>query len=151
MIEQRTGDLLKQDDIHVIIHQANCFHTMGGGIAKKIKDLYPNAYIADCKTKRGDINKLGTYSVAGKNPAIVNMYSQYRYGTEKRHTDYDAMRKALTKIFGKLKEKNKQVKVGVPHKMGCVLGGGDWDVVYKILTDIFETDENITLVICKYG
>ena len=34
------GDLLKSD-VPAIIHQCNCFHTMGGGIAVQIASKYP--------------------------------------------------------------------------------------------------------------
>jgi hypothetical protein len=35
---------------------------MGAGIAPQIKSKFPDAYIVDCQTTRGDINKLGTIS-----------------------------------------------------------------------------------------
>ena len=45
-----------------IIHQANCQTTMGSGIAKQIREKYPEAFEADCRTTRGDITKLGSFS-----------------------------------------------------------------------------------------
>jgi len=48
----------------IIGHCCNCFCTMGSGVAAAIKAKYPEAYDADCKTKKGDRTKLGTLSLA---------------------------------------------------------------------------------------
>jgi hypothetical protein len=37
---------------------------MGRGIALTIKQLLPEAYVADCKTPKSDKSKLGTMSMA---------------------------------------------------------------------------------------
>lgn len=49
-------------EFDVIIHGCNCFHTMGAGIAKQIRQYFPEAYVADLHTGRGDLRKLGSYS-----------------------------------------------------------------------------------------
>lgn len=48
MITTKTGDLLKAQDVDVIVHRANLFHTFGGGIARFIGKIWPEAYEADC-------------------------------------------------------------------------------------------------------
>ena len=61
------GDLLHlalAKKLDVIIHGCNCFCTMGAGIARSIKECFPEAYEADCKTKRGKLSKLGSLSFA---------------------------------------------------------------------------------------
>lgn len=161
MIEHRIGDLLKQDDIEVIIHQCNCFCNMGKGIAVQIKNSYPEAYEADYKTLAGDVSKMGTYSVAsidnGKK-MIVNLYSQYNYGlklhnSQSKFTEYDAMQKALEKFVEDYESSfvitGKPLVVGIPFKIGCDLGGGDWNIVLKIFEDLFENNEKFKLVIVK--
>ena len=45
-----------------IVHGCNCQNTMGKGIAKDIRFTWPGVYKSDCKTIKGDLNKLGTYS-----------------------------------------------------------------------------------------
>lgn len=81
MIEHYAGDIFTAP-IQVLIHSANCFHTMGAGIAKDIRLKYPRAYASDCMTKKGDrSNKLGQFSLSA--PAddqpfyILNCYTQY--------------------------------------------------------------------------
>ncbi|MBU8850049.1 MAG: macro domain-containing protein, partial [Desulfobacterales bacterium] len=61
------GDLIQfalTGRFDVIIHGCNCFCSMGAGIAKMIRDNFPEAYQADLKTGMGDKKKLGTYSMA---------------------------------------------------------------------------------------
>ena len=156
-IEFRTRNIFEQDDIEMIIHQANCMNTMGSGVAKQVATLYPGAVEADNRTKPGDKSKLGSFTEFTDqkiHKTIVNMYSQYNYLPRGVcHTDYDAMRKALleiiedygtAKIFGIDK-----LVVGVPYLMGCDRGGGDWNKVMAILTELFKDNEDFHLVICR--
>jgi len=91
-------------DFDVIIHGCNCFCTMASGIAGQISQRLPAAREADKLTEKGDIDKLGKYSAADcmgdhENPFIVvYSYTQYRYGLDKRHTDYDSLRDVMRRI-----------------------------------------------------
>lgn len=144
--DEQTGDT-------GIVHQCNCFHTMGAGIAKQIRDRYPEAYDADRETKYGDKEKLGTFSVATiKNSPlklVYNLYGQHHYGRVGRNTSYDAVDHGLEKI--KIHAiSNGLTKLGVPHRMGCNLGGGNWDVVKAMLRVFFGDELDISLTVCKY-
>jgi hypothetical protein len=71
---------------------------MGAGIAPQIKSKFPDAYIVDCQTIRGDINKLGTISYTFTN--IVNLYGQFDYSGRTRgeiDLNYVALRESLKK------------------------------------------------------
>ena len=75
-----TGDLVKMavdGKFDAIFHGCNCFHTMGSGIAKQIRVVFPEAYEADLATQHADVSKLGTVSIAGTGDglAIVNCYT----------------------------------------------------------------------------
>lgn len=132
-----------------IIHQANCFHTMGGGIAKRIRDKFPEAYEEDRKTPYADREKLGTFSVAvlPSNFHIFNMYGQYSIGNG-RQTNYEAVHTGLESIDD-YAVRSGLLKLGLPKFMGCRLGGGAWPIVHAIITDIFEPSP-IDLYICNY-
>lgn len=138
------GDLIKlgKDGVFdVIVHGCNCFCTMGGGIAKSIRDNFPAAYEVDQQTQRGDRNKLGTISFAEiDNLIVVNAYTQYRYGRDKRHVDYDAVRDA----FRRIKKQFAGKRIGYP-RIGAGLAGGDWKVISKIIDEELD-GENHTLV-----
>ncbi len=136
-----------------IIHQANCFQTMGAGIAKRIKEKYPEAFEADLKAGgRGESKRLGTFSVGqclrdGK--YIFNLYGQFNYGHYARFTSYDAVCNGLVKI-ARYAVENHINTLGLPKNMGCVNGGASWRIVRAIIEDVFETDTGLVLYICNY-
>lgn len=147
MIRYVDGDLLemaRNKEFDVIGHCANCFCTFGAGIALQIKNQFPEAYIADCNTKAGDLAKLGTISVAENiTPNIVNLYGQYDFKGRregKMDLDYDALKSALTEM----KEKYSGKKFGLP-KIGSLLAGGDWNVIEAIIQEVFR-GEYVTVV-----
>ena len=135
-----------------IIHQANCMHIMGGGIALRIRNKFPEAYEADLKTPKADPKKLGTFSVGvlPSNFHIYNMYSQFNIGFG-RMTDYSAVVNGLEAIRENAIE-NGLKKLGLPKYMGCRLGGGYWPVVRAIIEEVFDSKSEgiLDLYICNY-
>ena len=135
-----------------IAHQCNCFHTMGAGIARQIAIKYPEALEADKDTPYGDIKKLGLFSQSAvkgsKDKIIYNVYGQHRFGSEKRHTSYDALVDGLTRVRFDCLE-NGLTKLGIPFNIGCRLGGGKWKIVRSIVETIFESAPP-DLYICQY-
>ena len=108
MIEHLKGDIFKiaaQGNWDFVVHGANCFHTMGSGIAKTIKQLYPEAYYADLKTPRARRDKLGSWSEAltCSGFIIINLYTQYGYNDvfeTKDRVEYAAFAKGLNDLEG---------------------------------------------------
>lgn len=100
-IEQ--GDLIdkaRAGEFDVIVHGCNCFCTMGAGIAKTIKQVFPTAYQADKATSLGDKAKLGQYfsaqvEVNGKPLVIINGYTQFDWRGPGCKADYDAIRRVF--------------------------------------------------------
>jgi O-acetyl-ADP-ribose deacetylase (regulator of RNase III) len=139
------GDLIKLGKsgmFDVITHGCNCYCTMGSGIAKQIKQIFPRAYEEDCKTIVGDRKKLGTLSfVKIKDLWIVNSYTQYGYGGSVINTDYNALRKC----FKEVKALFTGLRIGYP-KIGAGLGGGNWNLISRIIEEEL-LGENHTLVI----
>lgn len=129
-------------DVEAIIHQANCYHTMGSGIAAQIRKIYPEAYAADCKTERGSRAKLGTFSFAPTHDGkvVYNVYGQHGFSRgNNRDTEYDALFDGLYAVAKHGCELG-VTKFGVPARIGCALGGGSWLVVKAMLKQIFEHD-----------
>ncbi|NCP98443.1 DUF1768 domain-containing protein [archaeon] len=135
------GNLIEQvknGEFDVIIHGANCWHTMGAGIARHIKTNFPEAFESDKKTGYGDKNKLGTFSEAtiernGNTFTVINAYTQYRYGTDKDHFDYDSFPSLLQLIKSKYGDK----RIGIPL-IGCGLAGGDEQRIVQMIKDNLE-------------
>jgi O-acetyl-ADP-ribose deacetylase (regulator of RNase III) len=142
------GDLLElalMGEFDVVVHGCNCQCAMGAGIAKTIKDLFPEAYRADCATRKGDQGKLGTISHAeivrdGTSFTIVNAYTQFHWRGKGINADYSAIRGAMTEV----KRQFSGRRIGYPL-IGAGLAGGDWNVIAPII-DQTLTGENHTLV-----
>ena len=145
-----TGNLIElaQDNyFDVIIHCCNCFCTMGAGIAKAIKDVFPEAYEADLLTQKGDRSKLGTISVAqvtrnDHTIYIVNAYSQYHYSSVTTQADYAAIRSAMVQIKKQFSNK----KIGYP-KIGAGLAGGDWQIIASIIDEELAGEDHCLVVL----
>jgi O-acetyl-ADP-ribose deacetylase (regulator of RNase III) len=141
------GDLLKlalEGRFDVIVHQCNCHHNFGAGIALQILKKFPLAFEADKRTEYGTRAKLGTISYCtiplGRGFIIVNGYSQYGCGVGTVRTEYDAVRK----VFQKVKQEFTGMNIGYPL-YGAGLAGGDWKIISKIIDEELK-GENHTLV-----
>lgn len=61
-------------------HGCNCFCKMGLGIAQQVKRRLPALYEADQQSKRGDKNKLGSFTLHEFEWGIgYNLYTQFTY------------------------------------------------------------------------
>jgi O-acetyl-ADP-ribose deacetylase (regulator of RNase III) len=144
------GDVLKSDE-RIIVHGCNCFNTMGSGIARQIRERFPEAYAADVQTTWGDKLKLGRFTDAlcenahGNPVHVINAYTQYKYTRTEVDVDYDALKSALTRVC--LEFRNKVVAL---PKIGCGLAGGDWEVVEEILESI-GIKFNMTFHVYEWG
>jgi O-acetyl-ADP-ribose deacetylase (regulator of RNase III) len=152
MISERTGDLLEQNDLTHIAHQANLYHTFGAGLAAQIADKYPSVVRADKRTQYGAIEKQGSYSMAWgdrktKRPVIVNLYTQNGKGG----TNYHAMEHALSALEKQLaaeqQKADRPAKLGLPYRLGCGIAGGNWAIVSGIIDKVFMRSP-VEVVIC---
>jgi O-acetyl-ADP-ribose deacetylase (regulator of RNase III) len=148
MIKTINQDIFKATK-QAILHQANCFGVMGGGFAKILREVYPEAAQVDSETQKGCKEKLGSFSCVKAKDGIYiyNMYSQYRYGAAKRHTDYESFYTGLKAVEAHAKMLGLHT-IAIPYGIGCGLGGGSWKIIYAIIEEIFESS-TIELVICK--
>jgi O-acetyl-ADP-ribose deacetylase (regulator of RNase III) len=134
-----SGDLL-ESDCDVVIHCCNCLHTMGAGIARSIRERWPEVYDKDKETPYGERQKLGHYSAAltCDDFTVINLYAQFDYGRPEdgRRLDYNALRCGLQRFVDQLQKQNVQPKIGT-YYLGCSNAGGDQNVVRKILDEVF--------------
>jgi O-acetyl-ADP-ribose deacetylase (regulator of RNase III) len=137
-IEKDICEGFKNKEVDVIAHCCNCFCTMGSGVAKAIRASFPVVYEADLQTRKGDREKLGTYSVAKVDDRyIVNLYAQFTYGRNTRELYYDAMISCLEKLKSFMLRHDFK-SVGFPKGMGCILAGGDWRIVDAMVQSVFD-------------
>jgi hypothetical protein len=147
MIPEVLGDIFDTPpDTTVIAHQANCFNTLGDGIAHGIAGVigkrYPEAAAADAATVKGDKSKMGTFSV-GKcedGRIVANIYSQFEY-TGDRPTSYDAVVTGMEALRAYLTQQasvGKEYTLALPYGYGSLRGGGSWHIVKAIIESVFS-------------
>jgi O-acetyl-ADP-ribose deacetylase (regulator of RNase III) len=133
MIKYKNGDLLKSD-CNIICHQVNLQGVMGGGIALQIANKHPKCE----KVYRRYIFNVGEkafgkvlFCKIAKSHYIANCFTQ----THDYKTDYEQVKKCFISIANIAQKYN--LSVGIPYKYGCGIANGDWNIVEKILKDIF--------------
>lgn len=132
MINVVTGNLLKSD-CGMICHQVNARGVMGAGIAKQIRETYPNHYDDYMQRHRNGMLTLGSLVVSEQNgKIIVGLIAQQNYGRGELYTDYQAFSTCLTTLGIAIKTL-KINKIGLPYGIGCGLAGGDWSVMYGLI------------------
>jgi O-acetyl-ADP-ribose deacetylase (regulator of RNase III) len=146
VIRTVNGDLLKADAV-IIGHQVNCQGVMGSGVAKQISNKWPivyNSYKALCNVNT-PFNLLGKCQfVETKDIIIANLFAQKDYGYDnKLYTSYAALHNAFLSLRDYSEINN--ITVALPYNIGCKRGGGEWEIVYKILDSLFGDSDLLTL------
>ena len=140
----------------VICHQVNCQGVMGSGIAKQVREKYPNVYAEYkrlCHKAKDEPSKLLGYPQAILTDIgyIVNIFAQENFGYDgKCYTDYNALKTSLTLLENEMYNKPIFHTIAIPYLMGCYRGGGDWNVVCKIIEEVFG-DSDCEVLICEYN
>ena len=145
-----------------IAHQCNCVTTYARGIADVIFKQYT---YADSYSKRG-INLEGrvepesipgTIEICGDGivqRGIINMYAQYHPG--KPRDDIDSVkdrRKWFHECLMHVAALDRLPSIAFPNRIGCNLGGGDWNWYFSKLvkfSDYAEKRHGTKVLIYKY-
>jgi O-acetyl-ADP-ribose deacetylase (regulator of RNase III) len=147
------GDLLRNNNLDVIAQQCNCQNTFGSGIARSIREMYPEAWLADVRAKTCDENYLGNFSYDRVAPEtsrkhgtkikfIFNLYGQNLYGKGMRQTNYEAIYTALERMADALMTTDafsldRSLTVGFPYKMSSDRAGADWRIIERMIEVAF--------------
>ena len=129
-IEYIKGDLL-QTEVNHIIHGCNSHGVMGSGVAKVIREKYPQVYKDYSFAYNSYGLELGAIivSVQDDEKVIHNAITQRDYGRDSSrvYVSYWAIAEAFCKInqWG-IKE------IALP-KIGAGLANGDWNVISAII------------------
>lgn len=145
MIEYIEGNIL-DTDCDIICHQVNCQGVMGSGLAKQIKEKYPEVfkkyidYYNEYQFKQLLLGKC-LISKCNDGKYIANMFAQLFYGTNKVQTDYKALDDCINNVSITARMCNKSI--AIPYKLGCGLAGGDWNIVKELIEFYFINTETI--------
>lgn len=146
-IEYVLGDLFKSD-APIMVHGCNSQGVMGSGVAKYVREYYPEAYTdyrhvyEDRGLRTGEsiyvhtMNKFHPYHEL----VIVNAITQNNFGrTGEVFVDYDAIKQVFEDLNELTQDMTEHVsglpKVAMP-RIGAGLGGGDWDIIAQIIEDV---------------
>lgn len=160
MVQYKVGNLLDAP-VDYICQQVNCQGRMSSGIAKQIKERWPivyKSYMSGYKDMEDKINKscssfenpldvseilLGHLQQVKVNDTktVINMFSQQYYGYDgKKYTSYDAF---WTCLEGIKLTVPKGSKIGFPYRIGCGLGGANWQVISTMIDEVLSMDFDV--------
>lgn len=132
MIKIHQGNILTGVDRGFIVHGCNAQGVMGSGIAKDIRDTWPQVYEDYKKQERYLGLNLGNtiYTEVGLGLTVVSAITQECYGRDKDilYVDYDAVSCCFEWI--KNASENTGWQVHFPL-IGCGLANGKWEEVSK--------------------
>lgn len=137
MILYKKGDLF-ETELKIIAHGCNCSGGFGSGVAKIIASKYPEAkiaYLNKLKTNRGW--RLGDVQIVNTRGKIIcNCATQERFGYDgRKYVDYEAIKEVM--FFLKRLSIEMNETIAIP-KIGAGLAGGDWNVIEKIINEVFQ-------------
>lgn len=145
----KKGNLLDAQT-NVIAHQVNCQGVMGSGVAKQIKEKWPNVfkeYARYCEDRWHHLLLQSCVMVQiNDTQYVANLFGQATYGREaKRYTSYDAVYESLVRLMTHMTTKQLQ-SVAFPYKMSSDRGGADWNVILAMIESVFK-NTNISVEI----
>lgn len=131
------GDLLSVvKSNNIIVHGCNSRGVMGSGVAKAVREKYPDCfkkYVEDLSYGKKRLGEVSWYQVVPSETIFIgNAITQSDYGRDSslRYVSYDAIDTCFSDIFHVAKKYG--MNVNIP-KIGAGLGGGDWSIIEKII------------------
>jgi O-acetyl-ADP-ribose deacetylase (regulator of RNase III) len=135
------GDILNIEK-GFICHQVNCLGAVGG-LAGAIAAKWPEWHKHYIGTHNKQLGLVTVHPVIEqgelkKDLYIVSLYAQYGAFAGKVETNYYAFHSCLSALKQGLDMKGKDsLQIYFPYKIGCGLGGGNWEIVSEMIEDVF--------------
>ncbi|MCP4437542.1 MAG: hypothetical protein GY810_01190 [Aureispira sp.] len=136
------GDLTKVTK-GVVVHGCNAQGVMGSGVAKAVRDTWPEAYAAYKETHVLRGLKVGDTVSAhiNENLVVVNAITQEYYGTDGRlYLSYGG----LVECFQEINASFAEYKSLHFPLIGAGLAGGKWEVIKELIEECV-TDMELNL------
>lgn len=142
MVRYEKGNIF---DTHcqVIGHQVNSEGVLGG-LAKEVFERYPEclaSYRNACSSRRPIVGHVIFVEAANKK-FIANLVGQKFPGAA---TDYAYLCSALLETKSALKFFGLN-SLALPYKIGCGIGGGNWEIVKAIIFEIFGNSKEEVVI-----
>lgn len=139
MLKYITGDITDVTS-GIILQQVNCQNTMRSGLAKAIFTKWPivkkryHEFCAQFDSPEDLLGETLPVDIPNSTITVVNSFSQLNYGYDgAKYTDEDILiynirtHAQIAKALG--------IPCYIPHGIGCVLGGGNWDTIVNSIED----------------
>ena len=130
----------------IIAHGVNCQGVMGSGVAKTIRNKWPIVYTEYMKQPMSK-EMLGHINMVyiADDLFVANCFTQEFYGREKKkYADIDAVSKCLEECV--FFSKTLALPLYMP-KIGCGLGGLDWDQDVKLI--VYNLAQSVNINVCE--
>lgn len=157
----------------ILAHQVNCCGAMGAGIAKEIKEKFPEIYSGYkevCEKVDEPRNLLGEcliLKINNKDQYVANLFAQLewkglprKYPTDKmlttplygRQVNYESLYRSLEELNRNAlllyNQYNKRtITISFRQGMGCHNAGGSWDIVLGMMDHFWKNNDEIEVVI----
>ena len=124
---------------YVILHIGNCRGKMNLGLALQIRNKWPQVYndYKERETDKGLILKDVIETAITETFSIYTLLAQENYGYTGVYINYDVLGECLNKVIElEMLRNSKDVvsrNIYIPKYLGAGLGGGSWDIIYKII------------------
>lgn len=136
----------------IICHQVNCIGVMGAGLARDIRNKWPDVYkqyASLCRSFKDSpgmlLGKVHEVTVSDK-LVVANCFGQV-YPGHGMMTCYEAWKHIIKYLLDDACYFGCQ-SVHLPYMVGCGLAGGDWKVMHDILESGFK-EHDIEVVLHK--
>lgn len=135
------GDIL-QVTKGIIVHGCNSKGVMASGIAKSIREKYPEVYTDYTRLLATTSNPMGSIASTGINDnelIIISGITQENYGRDKSvlYVDYNAMKNVFSRVNYMARVRSLDVHFPL---IGCGLANGDWEKVKAIINEEIHKD-----------
>ena len=149
MIYHEKGNIVT-DNYPIFCHQVNCKGVMGAGLAKQIREKYPEVF-EEYEKKCIFGRNLGTIQAVRLHDGriCVNIFAQKGFGVGRIYTDYTAFAECLKRLSGLLNSAgmNRFDTFAFPYGIGCGLAGGDWNIIYGMIEGFSETVKQKVIIV----
>ena len=127
----------------VILQGVNCQGVMGSGVAKQLRDKYPDIFtnykkLCDTASQENRAVFLGYvdfFYVENTAVTIANCFTQLHYGKDgKKYASYDALYNCLEYVASH--NRTEQEVIHIPYLIGAGLGGLKESIVLAMIEEL---------------
>jgi len=144
MIRFTRGNIFDQNT-QAIVNAVNCVGVMGKGLALQFKNTFPSNYLSyrdSCMKGEVVPGKMFVHSESGK--TIINFPTKRHWQNDSRLEDIISGLDDLAKVIVNLNLKS----ISIP-RIGCGLGGLDWNVVRPIIVEKLSNLNDVEVIVLE--